>query len=227
MWFDLSYNTGMTALILTAALVFLWISAASPQNPVQSASAAGSACSAPRKYVKLINDGKYDSVGSLFADNAAYMGPDGELVMARGYRRLLLALLAKTQAPVARVEIFQQGNECMMELENKSGQTGEFAPAAVDHFTIDSAGKDLQLHRLSAARGAGHPGAPTRLVNTMKYEPWFGRPSRHSAAHTIVPPVDDLSPPPKFLSRPDKDSDPADSRSLSSARRPIESRPDT
>jgi hypothetical protein len=29
----------------------------------------------------------------------------------------------------------------MMELENKSSQTGEFMPTAVDHFMVDAAGR--------------------------------------------------------------------------------------
>jgi hypothetical protein len=29
----------------------------------------------------------------------------------------------------------------MMELENRNSRTGEFAPTAVDHFTVDSVGK--------------------------------------------------------------------------------------
>ena len=70
-------NKMIAATVLVAVLA-VWTPAAYAQNPAQSASGAGSACSAPHEYVSLINDGKYDSVGSLFADDAVYMGPDGK-----------------------------------------------------------------------------------------------------------------------------------------------------
>jgi hypothetical protein len=65
------------AIVLMAAMA-LWMSAAYAQNAGQSASDAGKACSAAHEYVSLINDGKYDSVGSLFAVDALYMEPDGK-----------------------------------------------------------------------------------------------------------------------------------------------------
>jgi hypothetical protein len=129
-------NQRIVLLILAASLS---ISSAYAQNPRQSASAA---CGAPHQYVKLINDGKYDSVGSLFADDAVYMGPDGKTRhgskdIGAFYSRFLPRLKPRLQAS----RFFEQGNECMMELENKNNRTGEFMPAAVDHFKIDSAGK--------------------------------------------------------------------------------------
>jgi hypothetical protein len=134
-------NKNTAAIVFTAASIF-WISATFAQNTGQSPSATGGACSAPREYVKVINDGKYDSVGSLFADNAVYMGPDGKTRhgskdIGAFYSRFLPRL--KPQLRGSR--FFEQGNECMMELENKNSRTGEFAPTAIDHFTVDSAGK--------------------------------------------------------------------------------------
>ena len=131
-----------TVVIALTATLSLWISAAYAQNPGQSASAAGGACSVPREYVNLINDGKYDSLGDLFADDAAYMGPDGKTRngskdVGAFYSRFLPRLKPHLRAS----KFFEQGNECMMELENKNSQTGEFMPTAVDHFTINSAGK--------------------------------------------------------------------------------------
>jgi hypothetical protein len=127
--------------LLTAALS-LWISAAAAQNPAETSSAAAAACNVPREYIKLINDGKYDSVGALFAEDAVYMGPDGQTRhgaknIGAFYSRFLPRLKPRLRAS----RFFGQGNECMMELENKNNRSGEFTPTAVDHFTIDSAGK--------------------------------------------------------------------------------------
>jgi len=131
-----------TVLLVLASALSLWIPSAYAQNPGQNTSAPGGACSAPHQYVKLINDGKYDSVGSLFADDAVYMGPDGKTRhgskdIGAFYSRFLPRLNPHLQAS----KFFEQGNECMMELENKNNRTGEFMPAAVDHFTVNSAGK--------------------------------------------------------------------------------------
>jgi hypothetical protein len=129
------------ALVVGAVLGF-WIAPAHAQNSAQGASPAGGACSAPREYVKLINDGKYDSVGSLFADNAVYMGPDGKTRQgSKEIGAFYARFLPKLKPHLQGSRFFEQGNECMMELENKNSRTGEFTPAAVDHFTIDSAGK--------------------------------------------------------------------------------------
>jgi SnoaL-like domain len=129
------------ALVLTAALS-LWISDAYAQSPGQSASAAGGACNAPREYIKLINDGKYDSIGSLFTDDAVYMGPDGKTRHgSKDIGAFYASFLPRLKPQLRASRFFEQGNECMMELENKNSRTGEFTPAAVDHFTVDSAGK--------------------------------------------------------------------------------------
>jgi hypothetical protein len=134
-------NKRTAALALAAALATC-ISEAYAQNPSQSTSAASGACSTPHQYVELINDGKYNSVGSLFAEDAVYMGPDGKT--RHGSKEIgafYSGFLPKLKPQLRASKFFAQGNECMMELENKSSRTGEFTPAAVDHFTVDSTGK--------------------------------------------------------------------------------------
>jgi SnoaL-like protein len=130
-------NRSREALIVTAALA-LWILPAY----AQSTSAGGGACSAPHEYVKLINDAKYDSVGSLFTDDAVYMGPDGKTRHgSRDIGAFYSSFLPKLKPQLHASKFFEQDSECMMELESKNKRTGEFAPIAVDHFTVDSAGK--------------------------------------------------------------------------------------
>jgi hypothetical protein len=112
------------------------------QNPALNPSGASNACRAPHDYVKLINGGKWDSVGSLFADDAVYMGPDGKTRHgSKAIGAFYSSFLPRLKPQLRASRFFEQGNECMMELENKSTRTGEFMPTAVDHFTVDSAGK--------------------------------------------------------------------------------------
>jgi SnoaL-like domain len=130
----------IAALVVTAALASL-ISVAHPQSPAHASDAA-SACNPPREYVKVINEGKYNSVGNLFADNAVYMGPDGKTRHgSKDIGDFYSSFLPRLKPQLRASRFFEQGNECMMELENKSNRTGEFTPIAVDHFTVDAAGK--------------------------------------------------------------------------------------
>ena len=108
----------------------------------QSGSGAGNACSVPREYVKLINSGNYEAVGNLFADNAVYMGPDGKTRHgSKDIGAFYSSFLPKLKPQLRASRFFEQDNECMMELENKSNRTGEYRPTALDHFTIDTGGK--------------------------------------------------------------------------------------
>ena len=133
-------NRRLSALIVITGLAF-WISTAGAQTP-SGLPGAGSPCSVPHEYVKIINEGKYDSVGRLFANDAVYLGPDGKTRHgAKAIGAFYSSFLPRLKPELRASRFFEQGNECMMELENKSSQTGSYRPTAVDHFTIDSAGK--------------------------------------------------------------------------------------
>jgi hypothetical protein len=70
------------------------------------------------------------------------MGPDGKTRHgSKDIGAFYSSFLPRLKPQLRASRFFEQGNECMMELENKSSQIGEFRPTAVDHFTIDSAGK--------------------------------------------------------------------------------------
>ena len=110
-----------------------------------AAAAAGAgkgACDAAVNYVRLIDAGNYGSVGNLFATNAMYYGPDGKTrhgsqEIGDFYSEFLKALRPQLKA----VSYFEQGRECLMELDNKDSQSGEYVRTAIDHFTVDPEGK--------------------------------------------------------------------------------------
>jgi predicted SnoaL-like aldol condensation-catalyzing enzyme len=97
-------------------------------------------CQVARQYVSLINQGRYDELGGLFADNAVYQGPDGKThhgskEIGEFYVKML------TRRPHMKAASFiQQGSECVMELENKDSK-GRYVLTAIDHFTVDQNGK--------------------------------------------------------------------------------------
>jgi hypothetical protein len=69
------------------------------------------------------------------------MGPDGKTRHGSKEIGSFYACFLSIAKPQLRsTKFFAYGNECVMELERKR-QSGEFTPEAVDHFTIDSAGK--------------------------------------------------------------------------------------
>jgi SnoaL-like domain len=144
---QLGYKKAMNkhAAFLIVMAAFAWSMPQSltyPQSPAQSASSSNNACSPPREYVKLINDGRYDALGNLFAEKAVYMGPDGKTRYgSKDIGAFYSTFLPKLKPQFRAARFFEHDNECMMELENKSSRTGEYAPTAVDHFTVDSAGK--------------------------------------------------------------------------------------
>jgi SnoaL-like domain len=126
------------ALAGSLALFAAWLSTAD----AQAASNRLGACSTAREYVRLISEGKYDSLGNLFAEDAVYMGPDGKT--RHGGKQIgafYSNFLPKLKPQLRAAKFFEQGDECMMELENKSSRTGEFRLTAVDHFTVDTSGK--------------------------------------------------------------------------------------
>ncbi|HKV55146.1 MAG TPA: nuclear transport factor 2 family protein [Candidatus Binataceae bacterium] len=135
-----------TAFILLMGVIFgiALPSASNAQGPrfAGDASSTGGVCTTPRSYVKLIDEHKYDAVGGLFADDAVYLGPDGKTRrgasdIGKFYARFLPILKPELRA----ANYFEQGDQCILELENKDKKTGEYTETAVDIFTIDRAGK--------------------------------------------------------------------------------------
>lgn len=115
-------------------------SAAAPAAPRPPVSAGP--CGPPHEYIRLISAGQYDSVGGLFSGDAVYMGPDGKTRHGSKAVGAFYSEFLPKLKPMLMASIYmQQGNECMMELENKDSKTGEYMAAAVDHFTVNADGK--------------------------------------------------------------------------------------
>jgi hypothetical protein len=115
---------------------------ASAAHPKTGGSAATDTCETPRDYVKLINSGRYDAIGGLFADDAVYMGPDGTTrngrkEIAEFYQKVLGAMRLQLKA----ASYIQEGNNCLVELENKDKRSGRYDLISIDHFIIDPQGK--------------------------------------------------------------------------------------
>jgi SnoaL-like domain len=118
------------------------VAQASAANRRTGESAARDACETPREYVKLINSDRYDAIGDLFADDAVYMGPDG--TTRKGTKEIgefYQKFLAPMRLQLKAVSYIQEGNDCLVELENKDKKSGRYVLISIDHFIIDPQGK--------------------------------------------------------------------------------------
>ncbi len=111
-------------------------------NGAAATTGGAGACAAPHQYVDLINAGKYDEIGGLFADDAVYLGPDGKTrygskAIGEFYTQFLGALKPQVKA----ASFIQDGDNCLMELANQNKLSGKYSLVAIDHFTVDGQGK--------------------------------------------------------------------------------------
>jgi SnoaL-like domain len=91
--------------------------------------------------VSLINKGQYGALRGLFSDDAVYRGPDGKTRHgSREIDEFYMKMLTRLRPHIKPASLIQQGNECVMELENKDS-TGRYVLTAIDHFTVDQNGK--------------------------------------------------------------------------------------
>ena len=114
-------------------------------TPPKAASAKGKAsCQVAQKYVDNVNAGRYQDQGTLFADDAVFVRPDGKV--SRGAKEMgdfyknFLGMMVPTIIPISFIA---DGSECVMELAaiTKLGGEEKYKLGAIDHFTVNKAGK--------------------------------------------------------------------------------------
>jgi hypothetical protein len=102
------------------------------------------ACRAAKRYRDLISAGQYDQIGSLFSENALYLGPADEPILgADKIGAFYKAFMANHKATSYVASLAPAGaRDCYMEMQ---GTTDTDSPAVVDRFTTDKAGKVIRL----------------------------------------------------------------------------------
>ena len=103
---------------------------------------------AAERYVELVNDQRFDQVGSLFADDAVVLSPTGEVVSGKVAITALWADEFSKSGPssVTITSAVSDNSVCVVELSPQL--PGESAPRSghvVDHFTVDPAGAIVRL----------------------------------------------------------------------------------
>lgn len=114
------------------------------------------ACETPKKYIELVQQGKFVEVGMLFADNAVFFAPNGDVYRGSAdIREFYIKVAAPLNVIVEPKNFIGDKNECFFEIWTKSklneegiwvpDANGEFVRGAIDHFTVDEGGRVLEL----------------------------------------------------------------------------------
>lgn len=114
-------------------------------TPPPAASTRGKrACQPAQKYVDLIAAGRYDQLGSLFADDATFVTPIGKVLHGpAAIGEFYMGFLPTIKPRNVPISFIADGNECVMELVTATNMDNyeKYRLAAIDHFTIDKHGK--------------------------------------------------------------------------------------
>jgi hypothetical protein len=117
------------------------------------------ACEAAYRYVVLVNLRRYAEIGSLFAGEVDYIGPDGRPLHRGADVGALYARLGPVHQDVLQGRIYSLipigQRECILEFGTPNPETHEFQLAAVDHFFVGRDGKVTRF--LAYFQTAHHP----------------------------------------------------------------------
>ena len=114
------------------------------------------ACETPKKYMEYVQQGKFVEVGNLFAPNAVFFAPNGDVFRgAEDIKKFYIEVAAPLKVIVEPKNFIGDKNECFFEIWTKSklneegiwvpDPNGEFVRGAIDHFTVDDEGRVLEL----------------------------------------------------------------------------------
>ncbi len=123
------------------------------------------ACRAARRYVELTDTGQYDKVGTLFADDAIYFGPNEEAMQgAAKIGAFYTIFLSHAKPHVQMASLVPAGpHDCFIELQGVTANFLQKTPGAIDRFTTGKSGKVIRLYiyfRPDTVRALGPAAAP-------------------------------------------------------------------
>jgi hypothetical protein len=123
------------------------------------------ACRAAARYVELSDTGQYDKVGTLFATNATYFGPNDEVMEgAAKIGAFYTVFLSNAKPHVQMASMVPAGpHDCFIELQGTTANYLQKTPGAIDRFTTDETGKVSRLYiyfRPGTVRALGPAAAP-------------------------------------------------------------------
>jgi hypothetical protein len=113
-------------------------------EPSEPAVPPGRACALARRYVELVNAGKYAEVAALYADDATFLEPMRPTLHGRTQIDEFYTKRIGGMAPTIRaIKYFGDDSECMVELAllTEIGGAKRWVLVSMDHFILDPDGK--------------------------------------------------------------------------------------
>lgn len=110
------------------------------------------ACDVAKDYIHLIEQGKYEQVGTLFAPDAEFRTPKGTILKGSDAIAAFYGGFLPTIRPVNKIHsLVHEGRVCVMQIETRLKKTpqgtwapapdGVFARSAIDVMTVNEHGK--------------------------------------------------------------------------------------
>lgn len=98
------------------------------------------------QYVCYVNAGKYEQLATLFAADAAFLGPGGRDFHGREEIAGFYTSFLPTITPRVRLASFvEAGDSCVYELEAQVDEQAEYVLSAIDHVTLDRDGLAIRF----------------------------------------------------------------------------------
>ena len=144
------------ALVATAVgLSLLW---GTPIPADAKARRLTNACEVAKEYIRLTDIQRYDEVGELWADDAVFYNPRGNVIRGKQAISQFYSTFLRSITPINRIASLtydRKGNVCVMEIETRvvrgangawtPDASGDFVPTAIDRFVVNRAGKVQQM----------------------------------------------------------------------------------
>lgn len=119
------------------------------------------ACDVAREYIRITDEGKYDRIGDLWADDAVFHAPTGEVIRGKPAISQFYSSFLRKITPVNRIGRLTydpKQNICVLEIESrvivseqglwKPDPSGNFERTAIDVFVVNKQGKvqDMRVY---------------------------------------------------------------------------------
>jgi len=117
------------------------------ETPHEPSIPPGAACQVAKRYVDLVNAGKYAEIAELYADDATFLEPVRPSLQGKqAIRDFYTRRIGSFQPEVTPVAFIGNDVECVMELAMKMEIDGRprWLLVSVDHFVLDGDG-DVKL----------------------------------------------------------------------------------
>jgi hypothetical protein len=137
----------LRALIAMASSALVLLASGSPAGEIAKES-QNRACRVGQRYLEYLGNLKFGDIGDLFAEPTDYLGADGATVHHPGevtaaYMRLMGSTKPRRYRVASLAAIGPAG--CLVEFEVVDQRSGEYVPAAIDHFEVNNQGKIVRF----------------------------------------------------------------------------------